>query len=82
MHVKNNRTASRRRYKVDISLSTDQLKAFYAGHVFQVSARDRSGVRLQFPLQSLRPFISHEGVSGTFQIDVTSDNKLKAIRKL
>jgi hypothetical protein len=71
-----------RKYVVDISLTTQQLKSFYAGQVNQVSARDRFGVRLQFPLQSLRRFVGHEGVRGTFELQVDGQHRLRNIVKI
>ncbi len=69
-----------RRYIVDLYLSAEKMQAFYAGHVSQVSARDRRGVRLQFPLQSLRPFVGHHGVRGTFVLTVDGANRLVSIK--
>ncbi|XOV81921.1 MAG: DUF2835 family protein [bacterium] len=73
---------SARRFVVDIRLTTEQIKAFYAGDVSQVSARDRQGIRLAFPLQSLRRFIDHNGISGTFVIHVDRHNRLRSLERL
>ena len=67
---------------MDISLTSQQLQSFYAGRVNQVSARDRYGVRLQFPLQSLRQFVSHEGVRGTFELQVDRQQRLHKIVRI
>ena len=71
-----------RQYVVDISLTAAQLNAYYAGSVQQVSARDRRGVRLQFPLNSLRPYVGHNGVRGTFCLRVDGQNRLLSLDKL
>lgn len=71
-----------RSYLVDITLTADQLERFYAGHVNQVSARDTSGLRLQFPLQSLRPYVNHAGVQGRFRLEVGPDHRLSRIVKI
>ena len=70
-----------RRYVVDMYLSPSQLQSFYAGNVNQVSSRDRRGVRVQFPLQSLRQFIGHEGVRGSFILSVDAQNRLLGIER-
>lgn len=70
-----------RRYVVDILLTVAQLEAFYAGNVTQVSAIDRHGRRLQFPLSSLRPYVTHAGVRGAFELAVDRSNRLLALRR-
>ena len=70
-----------RKYIVDIQLSRTQLEAFYAGSVTQVSANDIHGLRLQFPLSSLRPFVDYNGVRGLFVISVDSSNRLHDIQR-
>ena len=71
-----------RRYIVDICLTPRQLEAFYAGNVDQVSALDRAGRRLQFPLASLRPHVSHHGVRGAFELGTDAGNRLLYLRRL
>ncbi|MCR9258374.1 MAG: DUF2835 domain-containing protein [Pseudomonadaceae bacterium] len=74
--------ASKRRYVVNLRLTPAQIQAFYAGDVSQVSARDRQGVRIAFPIVSLRRFIGHDGISGTFAIEVDGHNRLQKIERL
>ena len=68
-------------YHVPISLGPDKLKQFYAGQVRSVWARDVRGVSLQFPLEVLRPYISHLGVQGHFELVVNGQGKLVRIRQ-
>ncbi len=70
-----------RRYVLDIYLTPAQLESFYAGSVDQVSALDRSGRRLQFPLASLRPHVTHTGVRGTFELGADAQNRLLYLRR-
>lgn len=70
------------RYHVNLHLSTEQLESFYAGSVRDVSAVDIKGRRIQFPLSALRPFVSHVGVSGFFELQVTTDHRLRSIRRI
>ncbi len=81
MHRQRNAAWSRQ-YIIDIALTAAQLQAFYAGSVGQVSARDRRGVRLQFPLASLRPYVDHQGVRGTFRLIVDAENRLLNLERL
>jgi len=71
-----------REYKVRLSISADQMLAYYQGVAEQVIARDEQGVRVSFPAQALRPFVTHEGVHGCFCIRVDANNRLLGLRKL
>ena len=71
-----------RTYTVDIVLSQQQLESFYAGQVQNVWARDIFGVSLSFPLNALRPFVTHTGIAGRFEVRVTSDNRLGGIERV
>ena len=73
---------TKRQYFVNLRLTPEQIKAFYAGNVSQVSARDRQGVRLVFPIQSLRRFIDHNGISGSFLLTVDAHNRLQSLERL
>ena len=66
-------------YVINLSLTRDQLESFYAGHVNQVWARDVRGVAIQFPLQALRPYVTHSGVRGRFRLRVTAEHRLKSL---
>ncbi|MEM9622470.1 MAG: DUF2835 family protein [Pseudomonadota bacterium] len=70
-----------RTFTIDMRLNRTQLEAFYAGQVSHVWVRDVNGVRLQFPLQHLRPFIDHNGVRGRFTLQVKPDNSLLSIKR-
>ena len=80
--VKPSTATSKRRFVVDLRLTPTQIQAFYAGAVSQVSARDRHGLRIAFPLASLRQFIDHSGITGSFVIDVDQHNRLQKVERL
>ena len=69
-------------YTAAVVLSKAQLEAYYQGAVKDVQVRETSGLAVRFPLQALRQFVGHEGISGVFQIKVSSDNRLLGIQKL
>ncbi len=71
-----------RSFLVDITLNVEQIQTYYAGQVNVVWARDVDGVRLQFPLASLRPFIGHHGVKGRFRMQIDANNRLVDIKKV
>ena len=69
-------------YIVQIGLSADQLKRFYSGRVQYVWTRDEQGTSLQFPLQALRPFVTHDGVAGRFRVRVSAEQRLLGIERI
>lgn len=70
-----------REYIVDLYLTPEQMQAFYAGRVQQVSARDYYGRRIQFPVSVLRPYVDKNGVRGRFVLEVDPQSKLRTIRR-
>jgi hypothetical protein len=70
-----------REYVIDLYLTAEQMQSFYAGRVRQVSARDRYGRRIQFPVSVLRPYVDKNGVRGRFLLEVDANSKLKSIQR-
>lgn len=69
-------------YTIDIVIAADELARFYRGSARMVHAHSRCGVRLQFPAQWLRPYVSHQGVSGSFQLVTDPEHRLRSFRPL
>lgn len=67
--------------QVDIALSAHELELAYQG-VSQVSCIARDGRRIQFPVNILWPFITRDGVYGSFEIEFDQYRKFKEIRRL
>jgi len=71
-----------RSYRAHIVLRESQVRSLYTGAASQVVVRDVRGVRIAFPLSRLRPFVSHTGVSGWFELRVSNDDRLVDLRRL
>jgi hypothetical protein len=69
-------------YIVPLNISADAYQRMYSGDARNVVAHDREGRKIQFPASSLRPFVTHNGISGTFIIRVDQHNKLIGIRSM
>jgi len=69
-------------YIVPLRITADAYQRLYSGDARNVVARDRAGRTIQFPAASLRPFVTRDGISGTFVIRVDKDNRLASIRRL
>jgi hypothetical protein len=57
------------------------MRLWYEGRVQQVIATDHTGRNVQFPISILRPFITHDGVSGVFELEVDQDERLVSIKR-
>ena len=64
---------------VDINLSRDQLLLAYQGVAKSVNVRARSGERIKFPIDILRPFVTELGVHGVFEIQYDQAHKFVQI---
>ena len=70
-----------RQFTVTLSISRAEFERLYRGQARSVLARDEQGKTLRFPALSLRPFLRHEGISGTFVIHVDANNRLLGIHR-
>ena len=68
-------------FVVTLNISATAYQRMYRGDAQQVLAQDQHGRRIRFPAASLRPFVTHEGVSGVFVLRVDARNKLIGIRR-
>ncbi len=67
---------------VDISLTNDEYLRHYRGVAKNVVALSRDGRRIKFPADILRPFLLHNGVSGSFLIRFDDQGKFSDIQRL
>jgi len=69
---------------VIISLAIDvrQYESYYSGHVRDVVAISVDGRTIRFPANILQPFVTHEGISGVFELQYGEDGKLINIAQL
>jgi len=71
-----------RKLVVDISISAENYLAVYEGAAENVFATTREGLSVRFPAKILRPFVTHDGVVGSFAIYFDNDNKFQRIERL
>ncbi|WP_426417433.1 DUF2835 domain-containing protein [Aestuariirhabdus sp. LZHN29] len=67
---------------VDILIPAEQYRAHYAGAVRQVQARSRDGRLVVFPSEILRPFVTRNGIEGSFRIEFDMQGKFQRIERL
>jgi Protein of unknown function (DUF2835) len=66
---------------VRLEISPERFQAYYQGVVEYVVARSTDGRMIQFPARVLRPFISYQGIQGTFEITFDASMKFQSIRR-
>ncbi len=69
-------------YIVALNITAEDYRRMYSGGARHVVALDREGCSIQFPATALRPFVSHDGIRGTFSILVDEQHKLLEVRQL
>lgn len=67
---------------VQLHISSDEFQRLYEGTAKEVVARSIDGLRVRFPANILRPFITHAGISGRFSIHFNNDNRFQGIDKI
>lgn len=67
---------------LDIALSAERLLAVYRGRVNRILVHSRDGRRVSLPAHHLRPFLTHEGVYGTFALEFNAAGELLSLRRL
>ncbi len=69
-------------YRFRLAISAQKYLAYYEGAVHAVVVTLANGQHLQFPAESLRSFVSREGVYGEFVLRVDDNNKLQSIGRV
>jgi hypothetical protein len=70
------------RIRVRVHFSYDEFRPFYEGIARNVVARSLDGRWIRFPASSLRPFFTHEGISGVFELRFDNNHKLIELNRV
>ena len=66
---------------VRLNISPERFQVYYQGLVDNVQANASDGRIIQFPARVLRPFLSFQGIQGTFEITYDANLKFQSIRR-
>ncbi len=69
-------------FRFSLQLTADQYLHVYRGTAKRVSVIANDGRRIEFPAQNIQKFLTHDGISGRFEMELTPENKFVAIRKI
>lgn len=67
---------------VDLALPAERYLAWYRGQAGRVLMYARDGRSISLPAHHLRPFLSHEGVYGSFVLTFTGEGRLVSLERL
>ncbi|VUD48700.1 hypothetical protein TDB9533_01286 [Thalassocella blandensis] len=67
---------------IDLHISAEEFLKLYSGQAKNANALARDGRRIRFPAHILRPFVTHDGVQGSFIIVFDENMKFSSIRRL
>lgn len=67
---------------IDLALPAERYLAWYRGQAGRVVMRSRDGRSVSLPAHHLRPFLTHEGVYGSFVMRFTDEGKLVSLERL
>ena len=68
--------------KFSLRITKDQYLAYYTGAVKDIITRGHDGRTIRFPAKILQPFVTHDGVAGTFELKTDENNRFKEIRRV
>lgn len=67
---------------LEISLSADEFLRVYQGTANRVWLRSREGQSVSLPAGRLQPFLTHEGVYGSFELTFDQQGKFISLVRL
>ena len=67
---------------LDIALSAERLRVLYQGQANRIQALSRDGRRVSIPAHHFRPFLTHDGIYGSFELQFNDEGELLSLRRL
>lgn len=68
--------------KFSLNISAEEYLRYYQGTGKTVVAIEEGGRQIQFPAAKLRPFVSHDGVQGWYEIEFDHNHKFISLISL
>ena len=68
--------------RVAIDFSYDEFLPFYEGRVKDVIAPGLDGKSVRFPAHTLRPYLTHSGIAGIFELRMDQNNRLLSCERI
>lgn len=68
--------------RFSLSMPAETYRRYYQGRVNMVQVKSLDGQRLRFPAAILRPYLSHTGVSGLFELEFDENGRFISLQRL
>jgi|TARA_R110002096_G_scaffold246654_14_gene439048 hypothetical protein len=65
-----------------LAIPAEKYLSVYKGLAKTISTLTYDGRRVEFSAEKVRPFLTHDGVYGTFEMHITAEKKFLSIKKL
>ena len=66
----------------DIALPAERLRVVYQGRANRILVQSRDGRSVSVPAHHFRPFLTHDGVYGSFELEFSAAGELLSLRRL
>jgi hypothetical protein len=67
---------------IDLHMPREQYLTLYTTYIRNVRCVARSGQSVLFPVSVLKPFVTHEGIHGSFLLRFDANNKFRSLERL
>ena len=71
-----------RSYEFSIRLSAEEIRSIYQGQARYLLVTTDDGTKLQLPAQNFRRYVTNDGISGRFRVEIDKDNKILQLGQL
>ncbi|MEH6502433.1 MAG: DUF2835 domain-containing protein [Cycloclasticus sp.] len=65
-----------------LAIPAEKYLSVYKGHAKTISTLSIDGRRVEFSAEKVRRFLTHDGVYGVFEMEISAEQKFLAIKRL
>ncbi|MDX2426821.1 MAG: DUF2835 domain-containing protein [Cycloclasticus sp.] len=65
-----------------LAIPAEKYLSVYKGHAKTISTLSIDGRRVEFSAENVRRFLTHDGVYGVFEMEISAEQKFLAIKRL
>lgn len=71
--------ATQQTIRFRLSLAAEDFLRYYQGQIRQIQVTSEDGRTVRFPASALRPYLTHSGIHGRFEIHFDEHNRLAGL---
>ncbi|MBL4743779.1 MAG: DUF2835 domain-containing protein [Cycloclasticus sp.] len=65
-----------------LAMPSEVYLAVYKGYAKNISTVSIDGRRIEFPADKVRQFLTHDGIYGVFEMEISAEQKFLSIKQL